>query len=280
MALTISDICILFARKGGRAYDGEPVTQLEHALQTAARAEDAGAPSGARHRGACCTTSATCSTTRAKRRRCAASTTCTSTPRCRSCATCSTTTCWRRSSCTSTPSATCARRAPGISRRCRSTRSAASALQGGVFTPAEAAAFIAQPYAADAVRRPVVGRPGKVAAAATPPLAHFVPILEAAQRAVRPRRVTGRARRLDRTVPRWNSRSASRSPSSAPDCCTRRGTRCSSRPAAATRCSTRRPSSPAPPCARCVALPFVPLPLRRVVAVRAGVGLHPLRATT
>ena len=43
MALTVSDICILFARKGGRAYDGEPVTQLEHALQTASRAEDAGA---------------------------------------------------------------------------------------------------------------------------------------------------------------------------------------------------------------------------------------------
>src|SRR5215475_4373363 len=43
MSLSISDICILFARKGGRAYDGEPVTQLEHALQTAARAETAGA---------------------------------------------------------------------------------------------------------------------------------------------------------------------------------------------------------------------------------------------
>src|SRR4029079_405010 len=32
----------LFARKGGRLYDGEPVTQLEHALQSAHRAEDAG----------------------------------------------------------------------------------------------------------------------------------------------------------------------------------------------------------------------------------------------
>jgi len=39
MSLSISDICILFARKGGRAYDGEPVTQLEHALQTAHFAE-------------------------------------------------------------------------------------------------------------------------------------------------------------------------------------------------------------------------------------------------
>src|SRR5260221_6573447 len=43
MALSLSDICILFGRKGGRAYEGEPVTQLEHALQTATRAEDAGA---------------------------------------------------------------------------------------------------------------------------------------------------------------------------------------------------------------------------------------------
>ena len=44
MALSLSDICVLFARKGGRAYDGEPVTQLEHALQTATRAADDGAP--------------------------------------------------------------------------------------------------------------------------------------------------------------------------------------------------------------------------------------------
>jgi predicted HD phosphohydrolase len=43
MALTLSDICVLFARKGGRAYDGEGVTQLEHALQTAMRAEAEGA---------------------------------------------------------------------------------------------------------------------------------------------------------------------------------------------------------------------------------------------
>ena len=52
MALSISDICILFGRKGGRAYDGEPVTQLEHALQTAARAEESGRDARARHRGA------------------------------------------------------------------------------------------------------------------------------------------------------------------------------------------------------------------------------------
>ena len=43
MALSISGICMLFARKGGRAYDGEGVTQLEHALQTASLAQQAGA---------------------------------------------------------------------------------------------------------------------------------------------------------------------------------------------------------------------------------------------
>ena len=35
MALTIPDICALFDAKGGRMYSGEPVTQLEHALQSA-----------------------------------------------------------------------------------------------------------------------------------------------------------------------------------------------------------------------------------------------------
>ncbi len=43
MALTIPDICALFAAKGGRMYSGEPVTQLEHALQSATLAEAAGA---------------------------------------------------------------------------------------------------------------------------------------------------------------------------------------------------------------------------------------------
>ena len=43
MALTIPDICALYERHGGRMYSGEPVTQLEHALQSAALAETAGA---------------------------------------------------------------------------------------------------------------------------------------------------------------------------------------------------------------------------------------------
>jgi phosphonate degradation associated HDIG domain protein len=43
MALTIADIRHLFDTFGDTSYSGEPVTQLQHALQTAALAEEAGA---------------------------------------------------------------------------------------------------------------------------------------------------------------------------------------------------------------------------------------------
>lgn len=43
MALTLDDIRMLFDRHGDIAYSGEPVTQREHALQSAQLAEQAGA---------------------------------------------------------------------------------------------------------------------------------------------------------------------------------------------------------------------------------------------
>jgi phosphonate degradation associated HDIG domain protein len=43
VALTLEDITALYRRKGGLGYSGEPVTQLEHALQCAKLAEDQGA---------------------------------------------------------------------------------------------------------------------------------------------------------------------------------------------------------------------------------------------
>jgi phosphonate degradation associated HDIG domain protein len=43
MGLELSDIERLFATKGGRMYAGEPVTQLQHALQSAELAEREGA---------------------------------------------------------------------------------------------------------------------------------------------------------------------------------------------------------------------------------------------
>jgi phosphonate degradation associated HDIG domain protein len=55
-------------------------------------------------------------------------------------------------------------------------------LQGGMFTPEEAKAFIAQPHAEDAVRLRLWDDLAKVENAATPPLAHFVAAIEAAQR--------------------------------------------------------------------------------------------------
>lgn len=42
MALTLQDIETLFAERGGEQYSGEPVTQLQHALQSAALAEAEG----------------------------------------------------------------------------------------------------------------------------------------------------------------------------------------------------------------------------------------------
>jgi phosphonate degradation associated HDIG domain protein len=43
MAIEFDDIARIFDAKGARGYDGEPVTQLAHALQTAALAESEGA---------------------------------------------------------------------------------------------------------------------------------------------------------------------------------------------------------------------------------------------
>ena len=42
MALTLADIETLFRTQGHIAYEGEGVTQLEHALQAAGQAEDEG----------------------------------------------------------------------------------------------------------------------------------------------------------------------------------------------------------------------------------------------
>lgn len=43
MGMTLPEIKALFDAKGGRQYSGEPVTQLAHALQSAQLAEEAGA---------------------------------------------------------------------------------------------------------------------------------------------------------------------------------------------------------------------------------------------
>lgn len=51
-------------------------------------------------------------------------------------------------------------------------------LQGGVFSPAEAERFIRQPYAEDAVRVRLWDDAAKLPGAPTPELAHFRPLLD------------------------------------------------------------------------------------------------------
>jgi phosphonate degradation associated HDIG domain protein len=182
MALTLSGICLLFANKGGRAYDGENVTQLEHALQTAARAEGEGASPALvtaallhdlghllndqgetptlrglddRHQFAALpflrglygddVLEAIRLHVDAKRYLCATR--------------------------------------PGYHDALSADSKRSLVLQGGIYDAKQAAAFIARPHAQDAVRVRLWDDLAKVEGAATPPLAHFVPALEAAQRA-------------------------------------------------------------------------------------------------
>ena len=181
MALSVSDICLLFARKGGRLYDGEPVTQLEHALQSASRAEAAGASSALvcaallHDLGHMLNDHGETPTLRgiddlhqyaalpfirdtfgddvlepirlhvdAKRYLCATR--------------------------------------PGYHAALSADSKRSLQLQGGIYTDAEAATFIAKPYAEDAVDVRLWDDLAKVAGARTPPLAYYVPLLEAAQR--------------------------------------------------------------------------------------------------
>ena len=181
MSLSISDICVLFARKGGRLYDGEPVTQLEHALQSAAMAEVEGAPPALvaaallHDLGHLLNDQGDTPTLRgiddlhqyaalpflrgtfgddvlepirlhvdAKRY-------------------------------------LCATRA-GYFDALSLDSKRSLALQGGVYSVEEAAAFRAQPYAEDAVRVRLWDDSAKLAGVDTPALAHFVAVLEATSR--------------------------------------------------------------------------------------------------
>ena len=172
----------MFARKGGREYDGEGVTQLEHALQAAALAQAEGAPAQLiaaallHDLGHMLNDQGETPTMRgiddghqyaalpflrgsfddavlepirlhvdAKRYLCA----------------------------------TRSGYFDGLS--ADSKRSLA--LQGGAFDEAGAAAFIARPYAADAVRVRLWDDQAKVPAAPTPTLAHFLAVVEAVARA-------------------------------------------------------------------------------------------------
>jgi phosphonate degradation associated HDIG domain protein len=177
--MSLSEICVLFARKGGRAYEGEGVTQLEHALQTAAQAEATGAPPALiaaallHDLGHLLNDQGETPTLRgvddlhqfvalpflrtlygddvlepirmhvdAKRY-------------------------------------LCATRADYYAALSADSKRSL-VLQGGVYSADEASRFIEQPYAEEAVKIRLWDDLAKIPGAATPPLAHFVPALEAA----------------------------------------------------------------------------------------------------
>jgi len=172
MTLSITDICMLFEEKGHRGYSGEPVSQLEHALQSAYLAERSGAPDALvvasllhdlghlvndlgetptergiddshQHHGAkalgglfsAAVTEPIRMHVDAKRYLCFAR--------------------------------------PEYRQGLSPDSKRSLELQGGVFTSAEADAFIRRPYAQDAVQVRLWDDTAKVAGAATPSLAHF-----------------------------------------------------------------------------------------------------------
>ncbi|MFO1324076.1 MAG: phosphohydrolase [Burkholderiales bacterium] len=179
MAFSISDICILFARKGGRHYDGEPVTQLEHALQAAALAEENGASAALvtaallHDLGHLLNDQGDTPTLRGvdDRHQLAALP-------------------FLRALFDDDVLAPigmhvdakrylCATR-DGYFDALSADSRRSLVLQGGVFAPDEAAAFIAQPFAADAVAVRLWDDHAKISDRTTPPLAHYVSALEAA----------------------------------------------------------------------------------------------------
>ena len=173
MALNLDEIEQLFAERGAEQYSGEPVTQLQHALQSAQQAEHEGAEDGLvtaallhdlghllHDLGATPTLQGVDDVHQyraipflrglfghgvlrpiqlhvdAKRYLCATR--------------------------------------PGYHAALSEDSRRSLTLQGGVFDAAQAAAFIAQPGAADAVRLRVWDDLAKDADCATPPLAHYL----------------------------------------------------------------------------------------------------------
>ena len=176
MALTLQDIEQLFLERGHRSYDGESVSHLRHALQTAALAERHHA--GPELITACLLHDlghliADRPGTPTLRGR----TTSTSTSCCPSCAACSARACWSRSGCTSRPSATSAIWSPTMKRRSRRTRSAAWRCRGS-FDAGQALDFASLPGAPDAIRLRRWDDMAKVPGLITPSLEHYLEIAE------------------------------------------------------------------------------------------------------
>jgi phosphonate degradation associated HDIG domain protein len=177
--LVVDEIRKLFEEKGGREYEGEGVSQLEHALQAATHAERAGAPpelvcAALLHDiGHLLNDKGETPTLRGvddQHQNAAA-------PFLRG----------RLPAAVLEPIRLhvdakrylCATRADYYGRLSEDSKRSLE-LQGGVFSAAEAERFIAQPHAAEAVRVRLWDDAAKTRGAATPDLAHFEPLLREA----------------------------------------------------------------------------------------------------
>ena len=177
--MVVDEIKKLFEEKGGREYEGEGVSQLEHALQAAGHAERAGAPpelvcAALLHDiGHLLNDKGETPTLRGvddEHQNAAA-------PFLRG----------RFPAAVLEPIRLhvdakrylCATRADYYGRLSEDSKRSLE-LQGGVFSAAEAERFIAQPHAAEAVRVRLWDDAAKTRGAATPDLAHFEPLLREA----------------------------------------------------------------------------------------------------
>ncbi|HEX7217716.1 MAG TPA: HD domain-containing protein [Burkholderiales bacterium] len=177
--MVVDEIRKLFEEKGGREYEGEGVSQLEHALQAATHAERAGAPpelvcAALLHDiGHLLNDKGDTPTLRGvddQHQNAAA-------PFLRG----------RFPAAVLEPIRLhvdakrylCATRADYYGRLSEDSKRSLE-LQGGVFSAAQAERFIAQPHAAEAVRVRLWDDAAKTRGAATPDLAHFEPLLREA----------------------------------------------------------------------------------------------------
>jgi phosphonate degradation associated HDIG domain protein len=171
--LTLAGIEALFVARGAGQYSGEPVTQLEHALQTAALAEGEGADDELvsacllHDLGHLLQDLGATPTLRGlddRHQHVALP--------------------WLRGLFgprvlaaiglhVDAKRALCATR-PGYAAALSDDSKRSLTLQGGVFSADQAAAFLARPFAADALRLRLWDDAAKTAGAETPPLAHFI----------------------------------------------------------------------------------------------------------
>ena len=155
-------------------YAGEPVTQTEHALQTAWQAQQNGAKRASDYRGPACTTWATCCTIWAKTAPTRESTIGMKRSGPSGWPAILVPTSSNRFVCMSRPSAIAARSTRRITPRLSDASRLSLKLQGGPFTETQARHFEQHPYFQDAVRLRLWDEAAKIPNLETPPLQQFL----------------------------------------------------------------------------------------------------------